>query len=174
MPNLARYQAQLKTVHIDAGQVYMGSEPVLVSTILGSCVAVCLYDRRTHMGAMCHGALPHAQREIERDPLRYVDEALYFMLDRYRRLGVNPHGLQAKVFGGAEQLGIEETDGYRSIGRQNLMSALETLGWYKLAPSAQDAGGSAGRRLFFAAHTGEVFVRRLGGTAERPPAPECG
>lgn len=164
MDRLARYQADLPTVHIAAGQVYMGAEELLVSTILGSCVSVCLFDRESATGAICHGALPHSRRDVGQEPLRYVDEAVFFLVERYRRLGVSPRSLDAKVFGGADVLGSEGATEYQSIGRQNMMAALESLSWYRIAPSARDAGGDRGRRLYFAPHTGEVFVKRLSRT----------
>jgi chemotaxis protein CheD len=106
---------------------------------------------------------------LHREPFRYVDEAVFYLVERYRRIGITPQRLTVKVFGGADVLG-EPVRGYSSIGHQNTMAARETLGWQDLRIAARDTGGDRGRKIVFRTHTGEVFVRQLGTTSSRSVA----
>lgn len=154
-------------VNLQPGEVLMSDEPLNVATVLGSCVAVCMFDPRNARGAICHAALPNAPVVLHRDPFRYADEAVLYLLERYRRLGTAPSQLTVKVFGGADVLGHIVRDGYITIGRQNTLATLETLGWQRIKPVVCETGGDRGRKLVFVTNTGEVFVKRLGRVASR-------
>lgn len=166
MSRLADY-ADIPRAHLHPGEVLMSDEPLVVTTILGSCVSVCMFDPVVGRGAICHAALPNAPVVLHKDPFRYADEAILYLLERYRRTGVPPSRLIIKVFGGADVLEGKPRDGYASIGRQNTMAALESLGWQGVRPSVTETGGERGRKLVFVTHTGEVFVKRLGTVASR-------
>jgi len=158
---------ELPGVHLHPGELLMSSEPLRVTTILGSCVAVCMFDPVERNGAICHASLPNAPAVLHRDPFRYADEAVLYLLERYRRMGVPFSRLAIKVFGGADVLGGKPRDGYMSIGRQNTMAALESLGWQGVRPVVVETGGESGRKVIFITHTGDVFVKRLGKIASR-------
>jgi chemotaxis protein CheD len=145
---------------MQAGEVFMSDQPTAVTTLLGSCVSVCLFDPVTKRGAMCHAVLPNAPVVLHKDPFRYVDEAVLYLVERYRRMEVPPQRLVVKVFGGADVL-ARRYDGYESIGRQNTMAAVETLGWQGLRIAVRETGGNRGRKIVFMTHTGEVFLKRL-------------
>lgn len=157
----------LTGVHLHPGELLMSSEPLRVTTILGSCVAACMFDPVGRNGAICHAALPNAPTVLHKDPFRYADEAILYLMERYRRMGVPTSRLVIKLFGGADVLGCKPRDGYVSIGRQNTMAAVETLGWEGVRPTVNETGGESGRKVVFISHTGDVFVKRLGKTASR-------
>lgn len=154
---------------LQAGEILMTDRPTRVTTVLGSCVSVCLFDPVTLAGAACHAVMPNAPVALHHDPFRYADEAVLYLIERYRRMGVAPDRLVVKVFGGADVLG-KPVKGYASIGRQNTMAALETLGWQGLRITAQDTGGHRGRKIAFLTHTGEVLMRYLNPTSSRTVA----
>jgi chemotaxis protein CheD len=158
----------LRSVNLQPGEVLMSDEPLAVTTILGSCIAVCMFDPGSSRGGICHAALPNAPVVLHKDPFRYVDEAVLYLLERFHRLGTPASRLQVKVFGGADVLGGGAVrDGYVTIGRQNTMAAMETLGWQKVKPSVTETGGDRGRKLVFVTNTGEVYVKRIGKIAGR-------
>ena len=164
--NLPAPHDQLRNVFLQAGEVFMSDEPTAVTTLLGSCISVCMFDPQTKRGAMCHGALPNAPVVLHEDPFRFVDEAVLYLIERYKRMGVPPERLVVKVFGGADVLS-RSSDVYASIGRQNTMAALETLGWQGLTVSVRETGGDSGRKIVFVTHTGEVFLKRLNPISSR-------
>lgn len=153
------------------GEVFMGDQPAAVTTLLGSCIAACMHDPVTKRGAICHAMLPNAPVILHKDPFRYVDEAILYLLDRYRRMEIPPERLVIKLFGGADVLARPSCE-YASIGHQNTMAALETLGWQGLRAAVRETGGDRGRKIVFMPHTGEVFLRRLSPVSSRRLAQE--
>jgi chemotaxis protein CheD len=140
------------------GEVYCSIDPAIVTTVLGSCVAVCLWDQKRHTGGMNHFVLPidtSGQHNA-----RYGDVAIEQLLTGLARLGCATSDLQAKVFGGAAVLPF---NGGQSIGSSNVLQALRYLDDYRIPISARRTGGMQGQHISFNTETGEVFVRTLPG-----------
>lgn len=155
--------ASLPVRHLRAGELVLSHEPVVVSTILGSCISVTMFHPRIKLGAICHGLLPNGGcEEMTAEALRYVDCSIHHMIRRLETLGAQPGQLQIKLFGGADVLVHPSAgDGRTSIGAQNVRAASLALEEEGLHVLAHDVGGERGRRLFFLPHTGEVYVKRL-------------
>lgn len=162
---------QVERFTLEQGEIFMSDQPAAVTTLLGSCVSACMHDPVTKRGAICHAMLPNAPVVLHKGPFRYVDEAILFILERYRRMEIPPERLLIKLFGGADVLPRASTV-YESIGRQNTMAAIETLGWQGLRATVRETGGDRGRKLVFMPHTGDVFVRRLDPVMSRRVAEE--
>ena len=137
----------------------MTRTPVLVSTVLGSCVAITAFSASRGFGAICHAMLPeNAGREND---FRYVDTALQHMYDKIEQCGVGAD-LEVKLFGGAQVLNIGEgTSLKRTVGDQNVAKAEETLKSLGFRISARDTGGLQGRKLFFCTRSGNVYMRLI-------------
>lgn len=146
-------------IYLKPGEVLVSRTPVLVSTVLGSCIAVTLFSASSGFGAICHAMLPeNLGREHD---LRYVDSALLHIYDKIVEFGIRGD-LTVKLFGGAQVLEVGESDPERlTIGDQNVSKAeqmLMSLGW---TISARDTGGLKGRKLFFCTRSGDVYMRRM-------------
>jgi len=89
-------------IFLPPGAICCPAEPAVVSTILGSCVAVCLWDGRRQLGGMNHFLLPRCGQS-QPSP-RYGDVAVSRLLAALERLGCRPADLRAKLFGGAAVL----------------------------------------------------------------------
>lgn len=153
----------LPKVYLKPGELHFAATPAVVTTVLGSCVSVTMFDRLSGTAAICHALLPEGPRS---DAFRYVDSSIIHMLEMFAAHGVNRQRLEVKVFGGADMLGA---GGRRvGVGRRNVEIATLVLAANGLTVAAQDVGGTRGRKLFFVTHTGEVFLKRLrrGGGAE--------
>src|SRR5882757_9031429 len=87
-------------VYLLPGQLHASAEPCQIKTILGSCVSICLWDKRRSTGAMNHFLLP-VSREGQPASLRFADVATNVLLEQLHRLGCRPPNLRAKLFGGA-------------------------------------------------------------------------
>lgn len=157
---------QYPKVFLQTGDCFLGVRPTLVSTVLGSCVAVTMCDPGLGVGAICHAFLPDSDafRHSGSDPqvCRYVDTALENMFTSLMRLKVNPERLSIKLFGGASGLmgGMERTNLY-DIGGRNVLAVRKWLSGRGLAVSRSQTGGSQGRKLHFLTHTGDVWVKQL-------------
>lgn len=133
--------------------------PVLVSTVLGSCVAVTMFSASRGLGAICHAMLP-TNPGREKD-LRYVDTALCHIYEKLLEYGAGSD-LVIKLFGGAQLLNVgAPAADKQSVGDQNVAQAEAVLASLGLSVSARDTGGLRGRKLFFCTRSGDVFIRRM-------------
>jgi chemotaxis protein CheD len=143
-------------IYLKPGEVVVSMKPVLVSTVLGSCVAVTMFSASRGFGAICHAMLP-ANSGREND-LRYVDTALQCLYAKVREYDAG-NDLVVKLFGGAQMLDVGLAKG--TVGEQNVARAEEMLTSLGLSVSARDTGGLRGRKLFFCTRGGDVFMRRI-------------
>ena len=143
-------------VPVEQGQIQYGTDPRTLVTILGSCVAVCLWDHVRHLGGMNHFVLPSDPRGGNNARYGYpaIDELVAGLL----RLGCRIGDLQAKVFGGAAVL---PSSGGESVGSTNVRIALERLRHYGIPVTAQRTGGTLGQQIRFDTATGAVCFRLL-------------
>lgn len=145
-----------RSVYLHAGQVHAAAEPSSLVTVLGSCVAVCLWDREAGLGGMNHFLLPHPTLR-ERSP-RFGAFAMPHLLEQVLGLGARRERLEAKVFGGA--CVIQAFRG-RNLGSENAELALKALLEARIPVVERDVGGHHGRKLVFHTDVGAAWVRRL-------------
>jgi chemotaxis protein CheD len=146
-----------RTTYVHPGQVTAHAEPTQVSTVLGSCVAICLYDEQAGVGGLNHFVLPDVSTA---DPsTRYAGPAFRELLTRLHDLGARPARLQAKVFGGSDTLGFSAET---TIGARNVESARALLALAGIPIVGEDVGGAVGRKLLFDTSGGAAWVRKLG------------
>jgi chemotaxis protein CheD len=126
-----------------------------------------MFHRRLGIGAICHGLLPQCREKTEctgdcLEGMKYVDCSIHRMAKHFRRLGAAPHEIEVKVFGGADMFGARPGGmGGISVGKQNAEKALEIVKKEGLRVTAQDLGGTQGRKIYFNTETGEVLLKRL-------------
>lgn len=145
--------------YLKPGEVVFSRNPVLVSTILGSCVAVTIFSPELRCGAICHAVYPDA---ANKEPsLHFVDTAIRHIYSKMIENGCGRE-IVVKLFGGAKVLATQEAGNTRrTIGELNVIQARQTLNQLGLIIAKQDVGGIQGRKLLFSIKTGEVFLRRL-------------
>ncbi|MFZ5723461.1 MAG: chemotaxis protein CheD [Pseudomonadota bacterium] len=154
-------QTDIGEAYLMPGAVHVSSVPVRCTTILGSCVALCLFDVAAGVGGLNHFLLPGAAPARDPEPLRWSDDACDFLYERVIAAGASACRLQVKVFGGAA-VGMPVNAGSLRIGERNVEAVLSMLQRRRLpAPLASDVGGAAGRKLVFEAHTGRAWVKVL-------------
>jgi chemotaxis protein CheD len=140
------------------GQFVITSSPTLISTVLGSCVSVCLWDKSTGIGAMNHYLLPGKPEDEVGNPNRGLS-AIHLLIRSMINRNVKLDKLEAKVFGGCNSL-YNENDYYK-VGQRNIEMALDILRKYNIRISAQHVGGCHGRKIVFNTSTGKVKMRLL-------------
>lgn len=144
-------------VFLTAGTLYCGAGPAVVSTVLGSCVSVCLVDRYHRAAGMNHYLL--SSSPSGEDSLRYGDVALQRLLVQMARLGCTPKDLRAKVFGGAAVLG--NGDAADTVGTRNVELAIDWLRGHSIAVVGRRTGGKEGLLVRLHTGSGKVLVRRI-------------
>lgn len=148
-----------KRVHfLHAGHLYIAPEPTIVTTILGSCVSVCLWDERAGVGGINHFLLPH-RIPSESSSARFGTLATHELIDALVLRGATTRTLRAKVFGGASI--AVAASGPLAVGTKNAEVAMEILAERGIPVLAQSLGGSRGRKVVFHTDTGETLVREI-------------
>lgn len=126
------------------GNFRLSSDPKLIlSTVLGSCVAVCLFDPRARVGGMNHYLLPQDRRESSGD-VKYGTYAMELLINGLLKAGAERAGLVAKIFGGAKMF-----DNLTDIGAANAAFGLAFLDRENIPILARDLGGVSARRVQF-------------------------
>lgn len=150
---------KLPTHAIIVGEVKASDEPLRITTLLGSCVAVCLYDPKTCIGGMNHFMLP-CNNTADVQCATYGVHAMELLINEIMKLGGDRRRLIAKIFGGGDVLGNRVTDNpAMTIGEQNIQFALGFLEKDQIPIIAKDLGGLTGRQIQFLTHTGQAFMR---------------
>jgi chemotaxis protein CheD len=139
------------------GQVFVARDPITIETILGSCAAVCLWDRHNKAGGMNHYLLPEGVNEGP-NRLRYGNVANPELLKRVLALGCEVRHLQAKLFGGSSAFG---GDPLQSLGSKNVQLAEEFLRSAGIPVVERDVSGKRGRKLFFQVLDGVTTIRNF-------------
>ncbi len=147
-----------RSVYLLPGDVVAAAEPLVISTVLGSCVAVCLSDAATKAGGANHFLLPH---DVTGDgaSTRFGGVAMRVLLEKLQALGCQKRNVRAKVFGGASQF-VGQGD-RPTIGQQNVNLALRVLEEEGIPVVAKETGGVRGRKVVFHTDTGDAWVRQL-------------
>ncbi len=137
--------------YVAPGQIFVSASPAAVTTILGSCVAVCLWDPRMRIGGMNHFMLPQFANAGVASP-RFGNVAMDQLLEQMRMAGARLPLLQARVYGGSCMFEQMRSPGGH-LGQKNSALALEFLRKRAIEVVDSALGGSRGRRLTF--HTDE-------------------
>lgn len=129
-----------------------------IHTILGSCVAVCLFDERKKTGGMNHFMLPFWNGKGLASP-KYGNIAIERLLARMLDNGSRRRDLVAKVFGGGNVLGFNTSKDH--VGLRNAELAIRLLQDERIHIAAQSTGGEQGRKIIFYTKTGKVQQRYI-------------
>ena len=149
------------TVTVEQGEFRVSDRSgEVLSTVLGSCVAVCLYDPKLMLGGMNHFLLPFGQGSGADRPLRYGIFAIESLVNALMKAGAQRSRLEAKVFGGARI-----TANRLDIGRINAAFAKEFLATEGIALVGESLGGSNARRVVFRPTTGQARLLIVPSTA---------
>ena len=143
-----------------AGSLMAPADPHIITTVLGSCVSVCLWDGALRIGGMNHYMLPLWNGEGLASP-KYGNIAVAKLVERLQDLGSNKRNLRAKIFGGGVVLNV--TNPFMNIGERNVQLAEDMLRQENIPIVSADTGGRTGRKIIFNTETGIVLVKKLAG-----------
>lgn len=139
--------------------LFVKKEGHMVTTVLGSCVAICLYDKVKQVGGINHYMLPFWNGRELASP-KYGNIAIESLVKKMEILGSSRINMIAKVFGGANQLNHNS-----GVGERNFQIAKEMLEDYNIKIVAKSIGGHNGRKINFNTSTGEVFMKNIAKTS---------
>lgn len=144
-------------LYLYIGQYFASRDPVIIQTILGSCVSVCFYDPVTRIGGMNHILYSGEGKVPYDDNARYGINAMELLINEMVGLGAVRSRLIAKVFGGGNMFNFDQKN---QQGIRNTDFVINFLGTDGIRLVAQDTGGRFSRRLIFHTDTGRTLLKR--------------
>jgi len=149
-----------EAIKILPGEYFVTGRNMLIVTVLGSCVSVCLRDKLTGAGGMNHFMLPGV--ETCDSPIsssaRYGSYAMEILINHLLELGAQRKNLEAKVFGGGH---VMSAFSMNNIGDRNVDFVLKYLATEHIPIVAHDLLDSYPRKIYFFTESGRVLVKKL-------------
>ena len=162
------YNYARTVVILHPGEYYITDEDCMISTVLGSCVSVTLYDTLLKLGGMNHYMLPgkgadHIAPKGEMAGKLGI-HAMALLIEELRVRGASLQRFEAKVFGGGNVLRLKDRNGEEGemdIGAANVDFAFTYLKRAGIPVVSSDVRDYAARKIFLDAKTGYVYLKRM-------------
>lgn len=145
------------------GQFYVTPNQEVISTILGSCISVCMRDAKAGIGGMNHFLLPggasgrvHEEIVEGKKCARYGIHAMDMLVRHLLRHGARKESLEIKVTGGARII-----SGNGDVGEHNIAFIREYMQIHGLNILAEDVAGSLPRKVLYFPDSGKLMVKKL-------------
>lgn len=152
---------------IDPGEYYVSNKQEVISTLLGSCVAACLYDPVNKVIGMNHFLLAYKHHSFSRSMIeseegRYGINAMELLINDMMAKGANKKHLKAKCFGGGDVLHLRgDSGGRHSVGGANIDFIREFLKGENIPVIGSSLGGNHGRNVHFVGEDFSVYVKKI-------------
>ena len=147
---------QYDAVKVLPGEHFVSGEDLLITTVLGSCIAACVWDSQIRVGGMNHFMLPDGDSSEGHG--RYGSYAMELLINEMIKRGSRREAMQAKVFGGAQVMA-----GFTSmnVGERNTKFVIDYLATERIPIVSQDVLDIHPRKVCFFPVTGKALVKRL-------------
>lgn len=152
----ADHHFQYDAVKVLPGEYFVSNEDLVIMTVLGSCIAACIWDARARVGGMNHFMLPDGDAaEVSG---RYGSFAMELLINEMLKVGARRETMQAKVFGGAQVMA-----GFTSlnVGERNTKFVMDYLATERIPVVSQDVLDIYPRKVCYFPVTGKALVKRL-------------
>ena len=147
---------QHNAVKVLPGEFFVSHDSLAIMTVLGSCIAACLWDSRMRVGGMNHFMLPEGDSADASG--RYGSYAMELLINEMMKLGARRETLQAKIFGGAQVMHNFTT---LNVGERNTRFVQDYLATERIPVVSEDVLDIYPRKVVFFPVTGKVMVKRL-------------
>lgn len=159
MNKIYDYKLKSSITNIYVGECCIGGRNDIISTVLGSCVAICLYDIDLQVGGMVHYLLPMEKvNNSHLNPMTYGDNSIKYLLESLNSRNDWKQNLVAKIFGGSNILKSEIKN---NIGGMNIKFAKKELKKRNIKILSEDVGGQKSRRIYFFPGKNKVFLKEV-------------
>jgi chemotaxis protein CheD len=151
----ADHHFQYDAVKVLPGEYFVSNEDLVVMTVLGSCIAACIWDGRVRVGGMNHFMLPDGDGDEGESSGRYGSYAMELLINEMLKLGARR---ETKIFGGAQVMAGFTT---MNVGERNTKFVLNYLATERIPVVSQDVLDIHPRKVCFFPVTGKALVKRL-------------
>lgn len=152
----ADHHFQYDAVKVLPGEYFVSNEEIVIMTVLGSCIAACIWDGRARLGGMNHFMLPDG--DTGDGSGRYGSFAMELLINEMLKLGARRETMQAKIFGGGQVMAGFTT---MNVGERNTQFVQEYLSTERIPIVSQDVLDIHPRKVCFFPVTGKALVKRL-------------
>ncbi|MCX8065353.1 MAG: chemotaxis protein CheD [Candidatus Hydrogenedentes bacterium] len=149
---------KLPEFFLEPGYIYFSKSPLNLYAVLGSCVAVCIWDKNLKIGGMCHFLYPRVPSKEKRTS-KYGDVAVLGLIKMMENSGAKRESMLAQIVGGASPPFIKNDN--NSLGKENAEVARSILNKKGITIASEDTGGSMGRKIVFNTYTGHLMVLKV-------------
>ena len=147
--------------YLEPGYIYFSKSPAIVQTVVGSCIAVCLWDRILQYGGMNHFVRPVTHSPEEATP-QFGNVATAALIRIMEEAGCHRKDLVAQITGGGFPEDAPAMPQHvRDLGVANIQAARDVLIRKGIQIVSEDIGGSMGRKLVFDTSTGQLVVLKV-------------
>ena len=147
---------QYNAVKVLPGEYFVTGENMVICTVLGSCIAACLWDRTMNVGGMNHFMLPEGDSADASG--RYGSYAMEVLINEMIKLGARRETMQAKIFGGGQVMANFTT---MNVGERNTNFVTQYLQTERIPIVSEDVLDIYPRKVVFFPATGKAMVKRL-------------
>ena len=152
----ADHHFQYDAVKVLPGEYFVSNEELVIMTVLGSCIAACIWDGRARLGGMNHFMLPDG--DTGGGSGRYGSFAMELLINEMLKLGARRETMQAKIFGGGQVMAGFTT---MNVGERNTKFVQDYLATERIPIVSQDVLNIHPRKVCFFPITGKALVKRL-------------
>lgn len=152
----------LDPIRVGMAEMHIGASPEKMITTVGSCIALCLYDRDIKIGGMAHIVLPVSRRFNQNSQFKFADTAVPALFSALESKGASRVSIAAKIAGGANMFPLVNKS-ILNIGEENVITTKKSLNQIGLKLAGEDVRGTKGRKIEFHLSTGDVLVQKLSG-----------
>ncbi len=152
----ADHHFQYDAVKVLPGEYFVSNEEIVIMTVLGSCIAACIWDGRARLGGMNHFMLPDGEGGDGSG--RYGSFAMELLINEMLKMGARRETMQAKVFGGGQVMAGFTT---MNVGERNTKFVLDYLATERIPVISQDVLDIHPRKVCFFPTSGKALVKRL-------------
>jgi len=148
-------------VDVKMGEFSIQEAPVIIQSMgIGSCVVVCLYDKKNKIGGLAHIMSPKSEMREDIKPMRFADKAIKLIVGKMEEKGVRKKDLIVKIVGGASM--FAGTTSILAIGNENILAVRKEFKDLDMNILNEDVGGNRGRSVWFDLSNGDVVVSHIG------------
>ncbi len=147
-------------VFINSGDVHWADKDTMITTVLGSCVSVCVWHPEKQIGGMCHIKMPGKSNNptVAKTNYIYAHDAIQYLNNKIKATGLDKNEFIISIYGGSTIIQNTSTLEQIDIGINNSAYAKDMLRRLGYKISHEETGGTKNRKIRFDIKTGKVEV----------------
>jgi chemotaxis protein CheD len=149
-----------QTIYLKPGELLVTSKPVVIKTLLGSCISVVLFHKPSGMSGITHSMMPYNKNNSS-DIEKYTDSSINALYKSFEQNNIPKEEIAVMLFGGADMFEVSVSSKSQTIGQMNIESAKSTLDKIGLIIKKESIGGNQGRHIYLYSSTGQVFLKQI-------------